>query len=68
MLRGNLRLKDKKLRTMIGIGKLHHKESITSLEEKDKKVFISELHSTFLPEYADNSGHKKSGPTLNCKI
>ena len=37
MLRGNLRLNDKKLRTKIGIGKLHHKESITSLEEKDKK-------------------------------
>ena len=54
MLRGNLRLKDKKLRTKIGIGKLHHKESITSLEEKDKK--------SFLPVYADSRSHKKSGP------
>ena len=36
MLRGSLRLKDKKLRTKIGIGTLH-KEAITSWEEKDKK-------------------------------
>ena len=36
-MRGNLRLKDKKLKTKTGIGKLHHKESITSWEEKDRK-------------------------------
>ena len=37
MLRGSLRLKYKKLRIKIGIGTLHHKETISSLEEKDKK-------------------------------
>ena len=63
MLRENLRLKYKKLRIKIGIGTMHHKETISSLEEKDKKsLSLVELHSTFLPEYADNSGDKKSGP------
>ena len=49
MLRGSLRLKDKKLRTKIGIGTLH-KETITSLEEKDK----NSLSMNYIARFCQN--------------